>query len=193
MPSTALKSLYGGKAALSGNVGGQKREQTVLTPPWLLAELATTAGMYIGLDPCTTAENPTSAKRFCTGDGTPGMDGLAVSWTQAARDTHGFVYVNPPFDSLEKWMWTATMEATRKCPIYLLCPFRPHRVWFNEYVAAAKAEVCSIAPLAFVGSKTGFPAPLCIITYNLPSPRHIKMPMAKGTKPLVTGVWRNGQ
>lgn len=56
------------------------------TPPWLVSVIS---GMGpIGLDPCTSIDNPTGAERFFTAHD----DGLAYAWTG-----RGLIYCNPPY------------------------------------------------------------------------------------------------
>jgi hypothetical protein len=185
----AAKSLYN-STALSGNVGGQKREQTVLTPDWLLDVIRAVA--TIGLDPCTTLENPVGASEFiCLSPkalelqeklaALPMEDktartavakelkplllggGLQADWLQA-----GLVFVNPPYDMLHAWMLKCANEADAGSCIYLLAPFRPQRKWFVEYTRGYR--VVSLKPFPFVGHRQALPAPLCLVCYNLPVP-----------------------
>lgn len=229
MPSTALKSLFGGKTkvlrerALAGNVGGQKREQTVLTPEWFLNALKhPPVEMYMTqtprpvpgqiehytlvLDPCTTPENPTGAIIKCTatekvGDRpSPFDNGLLIDWQDTVRHAHAmnpmatmnpFVWVNPPFAELDVWLRKIHYEALRDVPIHALIPFRPHRVWFGNLLQSSQARMKSLAPFPFVGSKSSFPAPLLLCSWNIESPRWIGMPMAKGkTKNIILKEWR---
>lgn len=167
--------------ALSGMVGGQAREQTVLTPDWLLDAIRAVAP--IGLDPCTTPENPCCAQTFCSVEGASGRsqpsdvamgftgsDGLQIPWgwpiQRAALGS--CVYVNPPYSDLKDWLQKCSAEANCGLGIYLLCPVRPQRRWFNEYTKGY--TVVSLAPFPFKGHKSAFPAPLCLVCYNLPVP-----------------------
>ncbi len=179
----AAKSLFN-STALSGNVGGQAREQTVLTPEWLLEAIRAVAP--IGLDPCTTPENPTKAEAYMTegmfGVDTPqfGQAGLAQFWATYPTIRAGcLVYVNPPYSDLRSWLAKCLYEASCLAPIYLLAPFRPQRKWFVEYTRGY--TVASLAPFPFVGHKQAFPAPLCLVCYNLPVPNLGKY---------LTGLWR---
>jgi len=187
----ALHSLYGGRVsrlreaaaaegkALAGNVGGQKRNQTVLTPRWFVGQLIHSAGYPLGYDPCTTAWNPTKAKVFSTEK----TDGLKTNWAAICKKHDGWIYVNPPFDKLKLWLAKCELEAMRGARIYCLAPFRPWRTWFCSYTEAW--PVVSLAPFPFVGEKNAYPAPLCVISYNLPVPQIIN---PKG-KNMVTGLW----
>jgi hypothetical protein len=190
--TNALHSLYGGKVsrlrkeaeilgkALAGNVGGQKRNQTVLTPRWFLNQLISSAHVSLGYDPCTTAYNPTKAAVFSTEK----TNGLAVkNWARVAAP-HGFIYVNPPYDQLKVWLHKMFVEAVdHTAPIYALVPFRPWRTWFCELTA--RFPVYSLAPFAFVGEKSAYPAPLCVVAYNLPEPVIVN-PRGKN---MITGLW----
>lgn len=185
MPSTALKSLYGGKKALAGNVGGQKREQTVLTPKWLIDGLLRCCGLKLGLDPCTTSANPTGAAIFCSKteklkDGVtpnPFDDGLKIDWADTTGSEH-LTFVNPPYADLEEWLKKCAEEARNGARIYALIPFRPQRTWFSYYLHGQK--LACLAPFPFVGEKNGFPAPLCIASWNVPVPTEMWQPRARG-------------
>lgn len=50
--ANALDSLSGAASALSGNVGGQEREQEAWTPDWILRAAEASFGGPIQLDPC---------------------------------------------------------------------------------------------------------------------------------------------
>lgn len=175
----AVHSLYGGatkrRRALSGNVGGQEREQTVLTPRWLIDGLCEAAGEHVRLDPCTTNENPVGATQFFTEHD----NGLEHEWTSPHR---GVVYCNPPYGDLEAWLCKAAEEYERGANIYLLGPLRPHRAWFCQYLSGIRLAMLS--PVKFVGHKTGFPAPLFIACFGLPVP---DLRDEKGRR-MVTGV-----
>ena len=147
---------YGKDKALSGMVGGQVREQTVLTPDWLLDAIRAVAP--IGLDPCTTTDNPVEAWRWFTEE----QNGLSEAWD------HGLTYTNPPYGDLKPWMQKCWAEARFGVRIYLLAPFRPHRRWFNEYTKGH--TVVTLAPFPFKGHKASFPAPLALVCFNLPVP-----------------------
>ncbi len=163
----AAKSLFN-STALSGMIGGQKREQTVLTPEWLLEAIRAVAP--IGLDPCTTPENPCKAATAYTEDYDGGRGGLSAVWGVDAPVLSGeCIYVNPHYAKLKEWIRQCYLYAEQeKLPIYLLAPFRPQRKWFCEYTRGY--EVVSLAPFPFVGHKQAFPAPLCLVCYNLPLP-----------------------
>lgn len=98
------------------------------TPEWLLdiARLAAHDGQ-ISLDPCTTSDNPTNAKRFYT----PAEDGLAQDWT-----TDGVLWCNPPYGrELKHWAakWIEADAATK----FFLCPARVDQPWFWELYKAS--------------------------------------------------------
>lgn len=173
--TNALHSLYG----RTGTPGA--REQTVLTPQWILDWLRDASGRTLALDPCTLPTNPTRAQRvFTVAD-----DGLAQSW---ACGPGGFVYVNPPYADLQPWLAKCQTEASYDTPIYALVPWRGHRQWFAAAVQSA-SSVTHLAPFPFVGSTSAFPAPLCIITWHLPPVRSLTMWTKRGgIKEMVTMV-----
>jgi hypothetical protein len=160
--ANALHSLYGGKKkrlALAGNVGGLERQQVVLTPEWLLDGCREAEGPII-YDPCTEVNNPTRAQYFST----VRTNGLKVNWTRFA----GLIYVNPPFAKLQVWLDKANAMAALGARIFFLAPLRPQRTWFCEAVAGY--PVYALRPFPFVGQKQAFPAPLCLIGFNVSVP-----------------------
>jgi len=164
----ALHSLYGGKTALSGNIGGQKREQTVFTPEWFIDQISLAAGSGPSLDPCTTSENPVGADLYYT----EAVNGLLLPWK-----TPRWVYWNPPYNRLEQWMLKAFAEAQNGVPSYGLIPLRPQRGWYARY--ARGAELVPLAPFPFQGHKSSFPAPLVLLAWHLPPPERILNPKNK--------------
>ncbi len=165
----AAKSLFNS----TDNAPVESREQTVLTPEWLLDAIRAVAP--IGLDPCTTPENPTGAGAYYF---LPRWNGLEERWDYGVIEQDSIVYVNPPYDSLKLWLKKCEGEAFHGTKIYLLAPFRPQRKWFVDYTKGC--TVASLAPFPFVGHKSAFPAPLCLVCYNLPVPNLGKY---------LTGVW----
>jgi hypothetical protein len=145
--------------ALAGTAGGQAREQTVFTPRWLLDCLIAAAGPIM-LDPCTTADNPVGAAVYCTEQ----TNGLIQPWHKIP----GMFYANPPFADLEAWLDKARKEWVAGATGYMLAPTRTQRTWFAELTAGL--PVVHLRPFAFVGSKSSFPAPLCLICYGAPVP-----------------------
>lgn len=182
MTAHALHSLYGGKAARTGEAQ-EKREQTVFTPPWLIAELTRVAQAPLRLDVCTTDENPTAAQVYIT----EGIDGRAVAWGAALAD--GWFYMNPPYADLAAWLQKAAAEHRAGCRGYGLIPFRPHRTWFCDLLRGI--PLVTLRPVKFVGHKSGFPAPLCIPCWGMPVPESLNGD--KGRKSpsvdMITGVW----
>jgi hypothetical protein len=180
----ALHSLYNSKhqlakRALAGNVGGQARVQTVMTPWWLLDGLIKAAGP-IQLDPATEPYNPTRAKMFCTKK----TDGRKCKWHKYAPN---HFYVNPEFADLEEWMRKSWDEFVAGARGYMLAPFRPQRTWFCELTRGF--PVLSLRPFPFVGQKQSFPAPLCLIVYGAPMPE-LYMPRKRGEPTnMITRVW----
>lgn len=196
--SNALHSLYGGKAAraaLAGNVGGQARVQTVFTPRWLLDGVIAAVGMPIALDPCTTPENPVGARRYISPGPAPAAgwplghlacDGLAESW--AVWSMGCLVYVNPPYDALAAWLEKCVAEATQGARIVALVPWRSQRTWFCS-AAKTAAWVATLAPFPFVGHRSAFPAPLCLIGWGVDPVTSLTLPGKRGPKEIVTACF----
>lgn len=85
-------------------------------------------------------------------------DGLVVAWPDRT-------YVNPPFKFLKAWMAKARSEARSGAEIMLLCPVRPHRVWWRQTHVEASA-VCYLNPVKFEGYKSTFPQPMCLMYFG---------------------------
>lgn len=165
------------KAALAGNVGGQEREQTVLTPDWIVEGVRQVFGGTIDLDPCA-ADDP--ATHLATVNVTKEMDGLSMPWSGCT------VYSNPPYADLKPWMTKYLDEALDwgNTQIIALVPLRPQRKWFCDTIRRAGATLYTLAPFPFKGHKQAFPAPMCLITYNVPTGLELIFPGK------VTGRWR---
>ena len=195
MSFDAGKSLYASphRRALAGNVGkpAEDREQTVLTPPELVEQLLALAGKTLGVDVATTPENPLGALRFYTGrpfdfDGED--DGLEQSW---ACGLGRMFWCNPPFLYLGDFMAKARAEEQRGARGYLLGPTRPHRAWFARGLPDSE-EYLQLAPFAFVGSRSAFPAPLFLAAYGglpLPEKLYITSPTGRSRKNIALDVW----
>jgi DNA N-6-adenine-methyltransferase Dam len=141
--TSALKAFYGASEA------EQKRPQTVLTPPCIVAGLERLWPDGIDLDPCSCPESLVPAKfRFLEADGNNGLD----------RGWWGHVYVNEPFDQLKAWLAKCQTEWRREevMAIVNLCPWRSRRPWFRAAYKDADA-VMLLDPVTFYDSTTGKP------------------------------------
>lgn len=193
----AGRSLYARpKSALAGNVGkpASEREQTVLTPPELVDQLRKLVNAPLALDPATVPENPLNAAFFRTGNAALGPDdcGKAANWAQLCRVVCGWWWCNPPFDDLAGWMHKARAEESRGASGYLLGPTRPHRAWFANGLPRS-GQYLQLAPFAFVGSKSAFPAPLFLAAYGkapLPRALWITSPSGRKRKNIALDVWK---
>lgn len=137
--------------ALQSLFGDGHREQTILTPPCIIEALHTLWSEGIALDPCAAAcaaDNIPATKHYVY----PDQDGLVLPWADKT-------YCNPPYGDLKKWL---VKSATEDVEHVMLVPVRTHREWFQ---LANYDAVSFLRPLAFVGHKQAFPAPLCAL-YN---------------------------
>lgn len=80
--------------------GGASPKNSWMTPEWLL-DLVRRVGP-IDLDPCTTTDNPTDARRFFTIE----EDGLTKGWSGYAS-IDGLTYVNPPYGRGLMSLWVS--------------------------------------------------------------------------------------
>ncbi len=145
MSRNALQSMIDGT-----NQG--KREQTVLTPMWLVNQLVADWCQMIHLDPCAASENPTHVGAL---EYRVEPDGLTAPWP-------AYTYCNPPYDQLKLWLAFALEQPG---PWALLCPVRPHRTWYRQACAKVTA-IIEFNPFPFVGFKAAFPAPLALLCRN---------------------------
>ena len=122
------------------------------TPEEVLALVrATAADGEIGLDPCTSPENPCKARAFCTIED----DGLERGWTGA-----GLVYVNPPYGAaLAVWALKIRDEAAKGAEIVACLPARTDTAWFRMSVARADSACFWWGRIKFSGSANSAPFP----------------------------------
>jgi hypothetical protein len=83
------------------------------TPDYVLAPVRAALGGWIGLDPCTTPDNPTGAERFYA----PPVDGATMPW-DADR-----IFVNPPYGKArERWVYRCMEAGSEGARVVLLIP-----------------------------------------------------------------------
>lgn len=106
--------------------------QVQLTPEYVLSPVREDLGGVIGLDPCTTLENPCAATRFCA----PPEDGLARSW-----ECEG-IYCNPPYGKArEPWVERCIEAGERGFAVILLIPAATDTRIFQRAVSTSSAVV----------------------------------------------------
>jgi hypothetical protein len=174
--------------ALAGNVGGQARNQEVLTPRWILEAVRESFGGAIEYDPCASTDFanwfaldndtlPVAARQLerRMAESEPAeaarLKKLIKPYYQALpkldRAKGGDTFVNPPFGHLDIWMrWCFE----RRSRVIGLWPVRPHRPWWVKHSRLAEVVMLRY-DVVFVGHTQAFPAPLCLATYGciLPS------------------------
>ncbi len=156
MAIAALQSLWNG--SLTG-----KREQTVLTPYWLL-DCLVCEWDGIACDATPDPDNRVPAKLHLNLD--EGYDGLLCAWFDAT-------FANPEYVDLKAWLDKAMREAACGFRIALLGPARGHRKWYRAAQRSARATggIVQFDPFAFKGHKDKFPAPLELLCWNFrPTP-----------------------
>ncbi len=117
----------------------------------------------IGLDPCTTRENPTGALALCSPD--VGLDGLKLQW--AGNSFGALVYVNPPYGrALGAWVDKCIQEAKLGAEIILLVPSRTDTRWWHK--AANEATCCAFwkGRMTFKGAPSTAPFPTCLFYFG---------------------------
>lgn len=107
---------------------------TQFTPAYVLAPVIQALG-GIGLDPCTTADNPTGAERFYTIT----EDGLASPWN-APPHWLPSVFCNPPYGKArEPWVARCMSAGMAGQRVVLLMPSHTDTQVFHEALSTASA------------------------------------------------------
>lgn len=112
----------------------------------------------IGLDPCTTLDNPTRARRIavkslpghepiaCGGDVFATENGLAAdfSWARVLQDYGGLAFVNPPYSrgNLLAWMQRCYVEAGNGAEIIALPLCDTSTLWFHQFCVPPRTALC---------------------------------------------------
>lgn len=106
--------------------------QTALTPAYILTPVRADLGGIIGLDPCTTPDNPVDAVHFCA---LP-VDGAAEPWIATS------VYCNPPYGAVrDRWVDRCIEAGAAGIPTILLIPAAPDTRTWQRAAACADAVV----------------------------------------------------
>jgi hypothetical protein len=114
--------------------------QTQLTPPYILTPVRVALGGTIGLDPCTTADNPVGAERFTC----PPADGAAEPWRASS------IFVNPPYgNARERWVHRCREAALAGSRVVLLMPAATDTRIFQ-------AALCSADSVVFIRGRVRF-------------------------------------
>lgn len=110
----------------------------------------------IGLDPCTTIDNPCKASDVYL------VSGLDLPWTD-----YGLVYVNPPYGrELPKWAEKAVSEAANGVEIIMLVPSRTDTRWWGYTYDACQSVAFWKGRLTFVGAPSAAPFPSSLFYFG---------------------------
>ena len=111
--------------------------QCQITPPYILEPVRRALGGRIGLDPCTTPDNPVSAARFYC----PPADGAELPWGGAYYGAET-IFCNPPYSrARERWARRCREAGRDGSRVILLMPAATDtRIW-QDAVASASAVV----------------------------------------------------
>jgi DNA N-6-adenine-methyltransferase (Dam) len=119
---------------------GDHPSQCQLTPAYALDPVRETLGGVIGLDPCTTADNPVGALRYIC----PPADGAAEPWP--ART----IFVNPPYSKArERWVRRCAQAGADGSRVILLIPAATDTRIFQDALKTASAMVLIRGRLKF--------------------------------------------
>lgn len=106
--------------------------QTQLTPSYVLEPVIKALGGWIGLDPCTTLENPCGARRFYS----PPQDGAVLPWDA------GSIFCNPPYGKArERWVHRCIQAAGEGRRVVLLMPAATDTRIFQGALGSATGAV----------------------------------------------------
>lgn len=122
---------------------GDHPAQTQFTPSYILDPVRFDLGGSIGLDPCTTPDNPVGATYFYTAED-DGLD-LDNSWWYAPTEEIEFidsVFVNPPYSKArEPWVERCITAGDRGQKVVLLIPAATDTRIFQKAVSTSTAVV----------------------------------------------------
>ncbi len=122
---------------------GEHPNQTQFTPSYVLDPVRVDLGGSIGLDPCTTADNPVGATYFYTVED-DGLD-LNTSWWYAPTEEIAFIdtlFVNPPYSKArEPWVERCITAGDRGQKVVLLIPAATDTRIFQKAVSTSTAVV----------------------------------------------------
>lgn len=122
---------------------GDHPNQTALTPAYVLDPVRAMLGGTIGLDPCTTPDNPVGAEQFYA----PPEDGAALPWD---ADT---IWVNPPYGKArERWVARCADAGAAGRRVVLLIPAHTDTRVFQRAL-----DTCASALLVRGRLKFGIP------------------------------------
>lgn len=114
--------------------------QTHLTPEYVLVHVRNAFGGRIGLDPCTTSENPCDAEVFYA----PPTDGLAQPWKTDR------IFVNPPYGKArEPWVRKCIEVGEMGRRVVLLMPAATDTRVFQSAAASATVVILVRGRLKF--------------------------------------------
>lgn len=137
--STGSQSLLGARHRFDNGLRYRDAEhpgQTQFTPGYVLERVRLDLGGGIGLDPCTTADNPTGAERFYTADD----DGLEANWL--GPRWLPTVFVNPPYGKArEPWVRRCMEGGETGQKVILLMPAATDTRIFKLAASTATAIV----------------------------------------------------
>ena len=123
---------------------GDHPNQTQFTPSYVLEPVRVDLGGSIGLDPCTTSDNPVGATYFYTAED-DGLDTINSSWWYAPTEEISFiesVFVNPPYSKArEPWVERCITAGDRGQKVILLIPAATDTRIFQKAVRSAEAVV----------------------------------------------------
>lgn len=144
------------------------------TPPEVLDLVRQVAP--IGLDPCTTKNNPVGAFEWIWPEVANGLD---LPWWPA----HGLAFVNPPYGrQLAPWAAKIAAEGQRGMELICLVPARTDTRWWRNIETAAR--VCFWrGRIRFVGAPASAPFPSALGYWGPRPERFAEVFGARG------GIW----
>lgn len=134
---------------------GQGSSDCWTTPKSVLERVRQVAP--IGLDPCTTIDNPTGAHAFFDAED----DGLTRDWICARGK---LVFCNPPYASMAEWSAKAIEQILKqKGELIFLCPARTDTRWWHSMLPHIDAVAFWRGRLRFGDATASAPFPSAVL------------------------------
>lgn len=157
--------------ALCNAIYLQSRTQEVTTPQYILDALNAEFGPLSTFDPCPYPRPK-------------GFNGLKADWATHLEDRGEkgqFVYVNPPYNDIEKWLQKIHAEKDKGVKVVSLLPARTATKWFHEKVLN-KCELRFIqGKVYFDGYDNGCPWGSMICIFKSPVAKSPEVPENPGS------------
>lgn len=143
----------------------------------------------IVFDLAADADNAQAPEYFTEND-----DALSIDWERHAPD--GWLWLNPPYNDIKKWVMKCHVASLRGCRILCLVPAAVGSEWYADWVHG-KAEVRFLRPrLVFeftypedYKDSKGNPSPKAGLPNNDPYPKDLMLLVYDADRPAAEFPW----